>query len=61
MYFSQEKHTENAGVFFLIYYLDDYLTMDPPQSTVCQQNLNIFSSLCAKLGSPLAAEKLEGP
>ena len=35
--------------------------MGPPQSIVCQQNLNIFISLCAELGVPLAAEKLEGP
>ena len=52
---------ENAGVSYLIHYLDDYLTMGPPQSTVCQENLNIFISLCAALGVPLAAEKLEGP
>ena len=52
---------EDAGVSYLIHYLDDYLTMGPPQSTVCQQNLNIFISLCSELGVPLAAEKLEGP
>ena len=52
---------ENAGISYLIHYLDDYLTMGPPQSIVCQQNLNIFISLCAELGVPLAAEKLEGP
>ena len=52
---------EHAGVSYLIHYLDDYLTMGPPQSTVCQQNLNIFISLCSELDVPLAAEKLEGP
>ena len=36
---------EYAGVSYLIY---DYLTMGPPRSSVCQQNLNIFISLCAK-------------
>ena len=46
---------------YLIHYLDDYLTMGPPESTRCQQNLDIFLSLCAELGIPLAAEKLEGP
>jgi len=51
----------NAGVSYLIHYLDDYLTMGPPGSQVCQQNLNIFTSLCAELGVPLAEEKLEGP
>ena len=34
--------------------------MGPPGSTVCQQNVNIFISLCAKLGVPLASENLEG-
>ena len=52
---------ENAGVSYLIHYLDDYLTMGPPRSAVCQENLDIFISLCAELGVPLAAEKLEGP
>ena len=52
---------QNAGVPYLIHYLDDYLTMEPPASSVCQQNLNIFISLCADLGVPLASDKLEGP
>ena len=52
---------ENAGVSYLTHYLDDYLTMGPPRLTVCQENLDIFISLCAELGVPLAAEKLEGP
>ena len=33
---------ENSGVSYLIHYLDDYLTMGPPGSPVCQQNFNIF-------------------
>ena len=52
---------QNTGVSYLIHYLDDYLTMRPPASTVCQNNLNIFLSLCAELGVPLATDKLEGP
>ena len=52
---------ENAGVTYLIHYLDDYLIMGPPHSTVCQQNVDIFISLCAELGVPLAPDKLEGP
>ena len=40
---------EDAGVSYLIYYLDDYLTMGPPWSPVFQQNLNIFVSLCSAL------------
>jgi len=52
---------EDSGVSYLIHYLDDYLTMGPPGSTVCQQNLNTFTSICADLGVPLTADKLEGP
>jgi len=52
---------KNADISYLIHYLDDYLTMEPPGSTVCHQNLNTFISLCANLGVSLAADKLEGP
>ena len=52
---------QNAGVSYLIHYLDDYLTMGPPASTVCQSNVNTFVSLCAELGVPLATDNLEGP
>ena len=52
---------QTAGVSYLIHYLDDYLTMGPPSSSVCQQNLDLFITLCRELGVPLASEKLEGP
>ena len=39
---------QNAGVSYLIHYLDDYLTMGPPASTVCQNNVNLFLSLCVE-------------
>ena len=48
-------------MFYLIQYLDDYLTMGPPCSTVCQHDINIFMSLCGELHVPLAYEKLEDP
>ena len=35
--------------------------MGPPASTVCQCNVDKFVFLCAKLGVPLATDKLEGP
>ena len=31
---------QDAGVSYLIHYLDDYLTMGPPASTVCKRNVN---------------------
>ena len=52
---------QNAGVSYLIHYLDDYLTMGPPASTVCQHNVDTLVSLCAELGVPIATDKLEGP
>ena len=52
---------QTSGVSYLIHYLDDYLTMGPPLSFVCKDNLDIFTRLCKDLGVPLASEKLEGP
>ena len=51
----------NSGMSYLIHCLDDYLTMGPPLSSVCQCNLDIFTALCKDLRVPLAADKLEGP
>jgi len=45
------SHTES------IHYLDDFLMMDPPRSTVCQKNLIYLSTLAKSL----ATEKVEGP
>ena len=35
--------------------------MGPPHSPTCNQNLHIFTEVCARLGVPLALEKVEGP
>jgi len=51
----------NSGAAFLIHHLDNYLTMGPPNSETCQQNMDTFIPLCADLGVPLALDKLEGP
>ena len=51
-----------AGVSYLIHCLDDYPTVGPPLSQVCQHNLWTFSHHCAKtLVFLLATDKLEGP
>jgi len=52
---------KQAGVSYLIHYLDDYLTMGPPYTPSCQHNVDTFVALCAELGVPLATDKLEGP
>jgi len=52
---------QKGGVSYVLYYLDDFLTMGPPASPVCHQNLTTFITLCNKLGIPLASDKVEGP
>lgn len=48
----------NQGVTSLLHYLDDYLTIGPPNSDVCQLNLSLLVEV---LGIPLALEKVTGP
>ena len=49
------------GVTFSIHYLDDFLTLGPPDNPTCSLNLEIFTQVCHRLGVPLALEKVEGP
>ena len=51
----------NYGVNFLRHYLDDFLTLGPPASPVCYNNLQTCVQLCKSLGLPLHPDKLEGP
>ena len=44
-----------------MHYLDDFLTLGPPDSPICSHNLNTTTEVCQKLGVPLALEKVEGP
>ena len=53
--------TNNHGVDFLRHYLDDFLTLGPPDSPVCLNNLRSCLQLCSYLGLPLHPDKLEGP
>ena len=43
------------------HYLDDFLTLGPPASPVCHNNLQTCIVLCSRLGLPLHPDKLEGP
>ena len=52
---------QQSGVSFLVHYLNDFLTIDPPNSAACGNNLNILEHLCEDLGIALALEKVEGP
>ena len=51
----------HLGVSVLLHYLDDYLTMGPPNTQICNQNLRLLIEVCTMLGIPLALEKVEGP
>ena len=43
----------NYGVDFLRYYLDDFFTLGPPSSQLCQSYLLTCVCLCERLGLPL--------
>ena len=45
----------------MLYYLDDFLTLGPPESSTCVNNLATFKEVCSDLGIPLALEMVEGP
>ena len=45
----------------VLHYLDDFLTLGPPESPVCAHNLDTIKKVCSLLGIPLALEKVEGP
>ncbi|XP_065884002.1 uncharacterized protein [Dysidea avara] len=44
-----------------MYYLDDFLTLGPPDSPLCANNLQKIKDTCSSLGIPLALDKIEGP
>ena len=44
-----------------MHYLDDYLTLAPPDSATCHRSLDIIKSVHLQLGVPLALEKVKGP
>ena len=52
---------QKRGVTWVAHYLDDYITMGPPHSDECQQNLEVMLSSCRRLGVPVAPGKCAGP
>ena len=52
---------QTQGITPVLHYLDDFLLMGPPQSSICYKNLEVVKDVCAQLGIPLALEKVEGP
>ena len=51
----------NQGATHLLHYLDDFLTLGPPGTLECHQNLELLTQVCRMLGIPLATKKVEGP
>ncbi len=52
---------EQKGAHPIFHYLDDYITIGPPDSTQCSHNLHVLKQTCDDLGVPLEASKSEGP
>ncbi len=44
---------EQRGARPVLHYLDDYITISPPDSPQCQHNLHIIQQTCDDLGVPL--------
>ena len=52
---------KQQGARILLHYLDDFITIGPPDSLVCESNMQKLCDTCAELGVPLATEKTVGP
>ena len=52
---------KESYVFFLVHFLDDFLTIGRPSSSCCQHNLDAIIQICSLLDVQLVLEKIEGP
>ena len=52
---------KQQGVAPLLHYLDNFLTIGPPDVNTCQKYMDTIKEVCEILGVPLAVEKVEGP
>lgn len=52
---------EVSGLESMIHYLDDFLCIGPPSSSVCAILLSTLQHIAERFGVPLAADKIEGP
>ena len=51
----------NKGASFVEHYLDDFITVGPPDSSVCQGNLDLMLRTCAEVGFAVNPSKVKGP
>jgi len=49
------------GVSAVLHYLDDFITLGPPNGPQCSINCRIILGICELLSIPLAPEKYQGP
>ena len=52
---------KKQGVTWVDHYLDDFITLGPPETATCQANLERMLSSCQRLGVPVAQGKCAGP
>ena len=52
---------EQRGVSWVGHYIDDFVTVCDPGSTMCGHHLEIMKSVCQQAGMPTAPDKEEGP
>ena len=51
----------NKKVFASFHYLDDFITLGPPNSEICKHNLTTILDTCEALGVPMETDKTVGP
>jgi hypothetical protein len=51
----------NYGVSDVDQYLDDFITLGPPSSVVCQQNMDLMLTVCQDVGFAVNLKKVAGP
>ena len=52
---------QSRGVTYVNHYLDDFITVGPPNSSVCSENLDIMVQVCDDVGFTLNPSKLVKP
>ena len=46
-------YLHRCGIHIIRHYLDDFIIVAPPQSSICEQSVAIFNRECARLGVPV--------
>ena len=54
-------YLHRCGIHIIRHYLDDFIIVAPPQSSICEQSIAILNRECARLGVPIADHKRDGP